>query len=73
MNTQLQKEIEQVFPFTYSGGGYFRKNGFKKGETAPILHGNQAIEFVYRCMKGESPDIVLANIKQQDVDETPAT
>jgi hypothetical protein len=43
-------DIEDIFPFEYISGGYFRKKGVKKGEKAEILHGDQAIKYVYDAM-----------------------
>jgi len=40
-------KLEDIFPFEYSGGGYFRQKGIPVGETAAILHGNEAAEFVF--------------------------
>lgn len=39
------KEMKEVFPYTYSGGGYFRENK-PQGQKADILHGMEAIRFV---------------------------
>lgn len=39
--------LDDVFPFEYKGGGYFRRKGIPKGVTAEILHGQQAIEYLY--------------------------
>jgi len=44
-------ELKDVFPYKYVGGGYFRSTVIKKGETANILHGDQAIKFLFESMK----------------------
>lgn len=52
-------ELQDVFPYEYTGGGYFRKKGFakgnpatgEKGEKAPILHGMDAIKFLFEEIK----------------------
>lgn len=43
--------LKEIFPYDYQGGGYFRMRGVPKGETAPILHGQQAVEFLYDKIK----------------------
>lgn len=43
--------IEELFPFEYQGGGYFRKRNVKKGEAADILHGREAIQYLYDAIK----------------------
>jgi len=43
-----EAEIRKLFPFEYSGGGYFRLKGVPKGEPAKILHGEEAIKFLAR-------------------------
>jgi len=46
-----RKELDELFPFEYQGGGYFRMKGVKKGESAPILHGMEAIEYLFdKCV-----------------------
>jgi hypothetical protein len=42
--------LDEVFPFEYQGGGYFRRKGVLKGVAAEILHGHQAIEWLYAEM-----------------------
>jgi hypothetical protein len=50
--TKEQKiELEKLFPFEYIGGGYFRLNTVPAGEVAPILHGEQAIEYLFSKLK----------------------
>jgi hypothetical protein len=54
-------ELEDVFPYEYMGGGYFRKKGFakgnpktgEKGEKAPCLHGDEAIRFLFAAIKNK--------------------
>lgn len=45
--------LEDVFPFTYVGVGMFRKKGFPEGEVAPILHGMEAIKFLFNAMQAQ--------------------
>jgi hypothetical protein len=47
LTPKQKKELSTVFPYEYSGGGYFRKKHCDKGESAPILHGMQALEYLY--------------------------
>ena len=44
-------KLEDIFNYEYAVGGYFREKGLKKGDTAKILHGMQAIEHLYEAMK----------------------
>ena len=37
---------QDIFPFEYVGGGYFRRKGVPKGTPAEILHGEQAIAYL---------------------------
>lgn len=41
------KNFKELFPFEYKGGGYFRKKGVAVGATAEILHGEEAIKYLY--------------------------
>lgn len=43
--------FEELFPFNYAGGGYFRKKGVKVGDKAPILHGMDAIKYLYERLE----------------------
>lgn len=50
MRAQVVSEIpklEELFPFEYFSCGYFRRKGVPKGTPADILHGQQAIEWLY--------------------------
>ena len=40
------EKLKEIFNYEYVGGGYFREKGVKKGDTAKILHGMQAIEYL---------------------------
>jgi len=40
-------ELKELFPFEYQGGGYFRKRDIPIGKNAEILHGEQAVKFLY--------------------------
>jgi hypothetical protein len=51
-------ELNELFPFEYLTGGYFRQKGVKKGVKAELLHGKEAIEYIYRKMK-EKIDIPI--------------
>jgi len=41
------KSLKKAFPFDYLGGGYFRRKGIEKGKSTEILHGSEAIEYLY--------------------------
>ena len=51
MDNKTEIELNELFPFYYLAGGYFRKKGVKKGVKAELLHGMEAIEYIYRKMK----------------------
>ena len=58
------RPLDDVFPFEYQGGGYFRRKGIPKGVTAEILHGQQAIEYLYNELTKDSatePNQVFKN------------
>lgn len=44
-------KLNEIFPFEYSGGGYFRKKGVKEGVSAEILHGMEAVKYLYEQIK----------------------
>lgn len=48
------KSLKQLFPFEYVGGGYFREKGVPTGINAKIIHGEEAIKFLYEKMVEES-------------------
>jgi len=39
--------LNDIFPFEYCGGGYFRHKNVPQLEKAEILHGIEAIEYLY--------------------------
>jgi hypothetical protein len=41
----------ELFPYEYQGGGYFRKKGVPVKVSAPTLHGEQAVQYVYDKIK----------------------
>lgn len=55
--------LDEIFPFTYSGGGYYRmkykilpngeKKDFKKGESAPVLHGNEVPKYIINKLRAK--------------------
>lgn len=45
-----KKKLEDVFPFEYMGGGFFRRKGIAKGVTAEVLHGMEAVEYIFKAM-----------------------
>jgi hypothetical protein len=47
-------ELEKLFPFEYQGGGYFRRKGTPKGQNSEILHGKEAIKYLYDIMKNKT-------------------
>lgn len=44
-------KYQDIFPFRYVGGGYFRRNDVPKGVKADTLHAMQAIDYVIDQMK----------------------
>lgn len=74
MNTTLPP-LDEVFPFVYAGGGYFRQKGVKKGQPAPILHGREAVEFLYNQLlirmdpNVESVALPTFSIKAEEVSQ----
>jgi hypothetical protein len=42
--------LKDLFPFTYKGGGYFRNDSVPEGKKADILHGDQAIQYLYEAI-----------------------
>jgi hypothetical protein len=52
---EIRKVISDKFPFKYSGGGYFRKKGVPKGESAQVLHGEEAIKFIIKEILRNEP------------------
>ena len=42
-----------LFPFEYLGGGYFRRKGVAKYVKAEVLHGMEAVEYLYEKIKIE--------------------
>jgi len=59
LSSNERAELDRLFPFEYRGGGYFRKKGVPERVTAPILHGMQAVEFLFSRMKTENPSSVV--------------
>jgi hypothetical protein len=51
LTAEERKELGELFPFEYQGGGYFRKKGVPLKVSAPILHGHQVVEFLFSQMK----------------------
>ena len=43
--------LADIFPFEYQGGGYFRRKGVPVGISAEMLHGKEAVEYVYEAIK----------------------
>ncbi len=46
----MKPELKELFPYEYVSTGYFRQKGVPKGESAELLHGMQAIEYLYDRM-----------------------
>jgi hypothetical protein len=46
-----EKDLDVLFPFEYVGGGYFRKRGVKTGQSAEMLHGKDAVMYVYKALR----------------------
>lgn len=51
--TDKRASFDEVFPFEYQGGGYFRRRGVPRGETAEVLHGEHVARFVYDALTAE--------------------
>lgn len=60
MTTNNAPTIDELFPFEYMGGGYFRQKGIKKGDQAPTLHGKQVAQYLH-----EKIMIAFSEIKEQ--------
>lgn len=43
--------LDVLFPFDYEGGGYFRQKGVAKYVKAEVLHGMEAVEYLYERIK----------------------
>jgi len=52
---EQQKMLAKLFPFEYKGGGYFRKKDVKQGVSAEMLHGHEAVEYLFLKML-DKPD-----------------
>ena len=50
MNKTLSPKFKDLFNYEYKGGGYFRLKGIPKNKVAPILHGEEAILYLYKKM-----------------------
>lgn len=48
------KTLEELFPYEYQGGGYFRERGIAVGKSAKILHGQEAIKYLYEAIEKEN-------------------
>lgn len=46
----MSNELKELFDYEYKGGGYFRKKGVPVGVTAPVLHGFEAVKYIYNKM-----------------------
>lgn len=46
MDKEKEEKIKELFPFIYEGGGYFRRKA-PIGVKSEIIHGMEAIEFIY--------------------------
>jgi len=49
----ILKPLEELFPFDYEGGGYFRQKGVAKYVKAEVLHGMEAIKYLYERIANE--------------------
>lgn len=67
-------KLEDIFPFEYKSGGYFRLKGVPKKKKAPILHGEEAIEFVYQKLKGSilTYSENRVNVERHEIQDTKA-
>lgn len=48
------KISKDIFPFEYKGGGYFRHIDVPEGKSAEMLHGMEAVEYLYQKMTEET-------------------
>ena len=55
--------MEKLFPFEYQGGGYFRRRGVPNGEPAEMLHGEQAMRYLYDEVQKQ---ITREQVKMED-------
>ena len=60
--------LKELFPFDYVGGGYFRRRGVPKGINAEMLHGKEAVEYLYRAMT-EPKQPVVEDVEDDDDDD----
>jgi hypothetical protein len=44
-------EFEDMFPYEYKSGGYFRLKNIPKKVRAHILHGEEAVRYIYEKLK----------------------
>ena len=44
-------KLDELFPFVYKGGGYFREKNAPIGVSGEMLHGREAVEYLYEKMK----------------------
>lgn len=47
------RTLKEIFPYKYMGGGVFRLKDVPKDVVAPILHGDEAIKFLFAEMLKE--------------------
>jgi hypothetical protein len=47
-------KLEDIFPYEYVGGGYFRKKDVPIGKKADMLHGIEAIKFLFEEMRKQN-------------------
>lgn len=51
MHIDKLPKFEDIFPFEYKSGGYFRLKGVPKYKAARILHGEESVRYVYDKVK----------------------
>lgn len=44
-------DLNDIFPYEYKSCGYFRLKGVPKKKKAPILHGEEVVEYIYNKIK----------------------
>ena len=52
MKEKIEK-LKELFPYEYVGGGYFREKGTPQGEKAEIIHGMEAIKYLFDKMSNK--------------------
>lgn len=60
-------KFEDLFPFEYVAGGYYRAVGYPVGQQAPMLRGMNAIRYLHAAMTGADPKPFLCSEKDGEL------